>query len=220
MRRFSVIALLAAGLIATGCTPVMQASLDTAGIALRKPAPLEFTRAQAARLPYALLRMDSGRYGSAVMILGRTVDGELFWAASSGQVLVERDGLVRRLTGFPVTLEGTRFVGADPFAAGLHRLAAGTKAHRIIDWMPGHRYGIELDCEFSVEGTENIEILGDTFHTLHVVERLRAKNMDFAATNHYWVDPTRGAILKSEQQLTPDLRVTLTALRPWRREGA
>ena len=220
MRRFSVIALFAAGLTAAGCTPVMQASLDTAGAALRKPAPLEFTRAQADRLPYALLRMDSTRYGSAVMILGRAVDGELFWAASSGQVLVERDGLVRRLTGFPVTLEGTRFVGADPFATGLHRLSGRTTARRIVDWMPGYRYGIELDSEFAVDGTERVEILGDSFETLHVVERLRARNLDFAATNHYWVDPARGTILKSEQQLTPDLRVTLTALRPWRPEGA
>jgi hypothetical protein len=190
------------------------------GAVFRRPAPLEFTRAQADKLPYALLRMDSARYGSAVMALGRVVDGDLFWATSSGQVLVERSGLVRRLTGFPATLEGTRFVGADPFAAGLHRVPTGATAHRIVDWMPGSRYGIELDSEFAVHGTESIEILGDRFETLHVVERLRARNLDFAATNHYWVDPARGTILKSEQQLTPDLRVTLTALRPWRPEGA
>lgn len=208
---------ISATLLVAGCapTPLMQATSDTMRIALVTPKAPVFSRRQVEALPYYQLQLDSAN-GSALLLLGRQEDGREFWAASTGQVLVIKHGLVRRMTGFATTLEGTQFKGTDPFENGLHRLPADASAERIIDWMPGYRYGISLHSRFRPLGVENIKILDEDHELLDVVEELNAPTVGWAATNRYWVDPRDGTILKSEQQLTPDLRVTLTALRPWR----
>ncbi len=214
----TAIVLLAAALGSAGCTPAMQAARDTAIVAFRGPPPIEVTREAVFSRPYYQLRLDSA-LGSAVLVLARVTDGQQFWVASTGHVVVIENGLVRRIIGFPETLEGTRVEGADPFAAGLHRVATGTPVERTADWMPGYRFGAPLHGRFEPKGRERVEILGEGFDLLRVDEHLASPSADFEALNHYWVDPSDGTVLKSEQQVTPSLRLVLTALRPWRPEG-
>lgn len=200
-------------LVTTACTPTMQAASDTIRVAISGTPPVVWTREQMQALPYAQLRLDS-KLGSAVLVLGRVVDGQRFWAAPGGYVVVEANGLVRRISGFADSLASSHFIGTDPFATGLLNLPDGTTADRVVDWMPGNRYGINLHSQFVKHDHENIDILGKQFAVLYVEEQIHATNADFQATNRYWVSLTDGSILKSEQQLTPTLRLTLTTLRP------
>ena len=204
-------ALVVASLL-SGCTPLMRATGETLQAALAGPAPLTIDREQVRAIPYDQLRLDSP-YGSAVLVLGRVADGQQYWVAASGQVLVVENGLVRRNTGFPQRLEGARFVGADPFALGLHRLPDQATAERIVDWGPGYRYGVHVYSRFSRMGSERIEILGDSRQVLVVREEWSAPAAGISGSNRYWVAADDGSVIRSEQQLTPDLRVTLTALR-------
>lgn len=198
--------------VISGCTPSMQAATETVRVAISGTPPVTWTRAQMQALPYAQLRLDS-KLGSAVLVLGRVVDGQRFWAAPGGYVLVEADGLVMRVSGFADSLESSRFIGHNPFATGLHHLTSGTKTERVVDWMPGNRYGVILQSSFSQLGRDHIEILGEQFETLYIEEQLHATNANFQAVNRYWVSPVDGYILKSEQQITPSLRLNLTTLR-------
>lgn len=191
----------------------MQAATDTLRTAISSPPPLTWTPEQTRALPYAHLRMDS-RLGSAIMVLGRVVDGQHFWVAPGGFVLIEAHGLVRRVSGFTDSLESSHFIGNDPFVTGLHRLGHGATAERVVDWMPDNRYGITLRSQFTQGGRASIDILGERVEVLYVEEQLRATNADYQATNRYWVSPVDGTILKSEQQITPSLRLYLTTLRP------
>lgn len=207
---------LAAALLTTSCTPATQAARDTMVAAFSGPPALIVTRDEVMARPYYQLRLDSA-LGSAVLLLARVTDGQEYWATSTRQVLVIENGLVRRATGFPDTLEATRFIGADPFAIGLHRIQDGATAQRRVDWMPGYRFDVTLHSRFKPRGRERVEILGEPLELLRVDEKLSSPSTRFEAINHYWVDPADGTVLMSEQQLAPGLRLQLTALRPLRR---
>jgi hypothetical protein len=86
---------------------------------------------------------------------------------------------------------------------------------RTEDWSPGYRYGVIVDARLVPAGRTEITILGTPHTVLRVDEQLSAPAAGYHATNHYWVDPRNGYVWKSEQHVTPQLTLTLTALRPY-----
>lgn len=213
MRCHRFFAMLGGCLAVSACTPLSQASLDTVGAVISRPPKVELNRAQVEKTGLAQMHVDAGQLGSALMVLGRYVDRQRYWASASGQVLVEQNGLVRRMTGFPETLEGTHLSADSPFVSGLQHVRAGSTAERSVDWMPGYRYGVTLHSTFSQPVAQELNILGESIPVLYIEESLRAEQIDFRAINRYWVRPGDGLVLKSEQQLTPKQRVTITLLR-------
>ena len=201
----------------TGCTQLGQATLATLGDAVssRSNTPLP-TANEIDATPFAKLWLEVPGLGSAMMLLGRTVDNQRFWATSSQQVLVENHGLVVRSSGLPNNLTASHWEGFNPFAHGLHRLPENTRATRIVDWMPGYHAGVRLHAQYSRPQSTAIEIGGATTRVLHVQETLVAEApAKFRATNLFWVDPESGKVLRSEQQLTPDQRIRTTLLKSW-----
>lgn len=201
----------------------MQGAAGTLRLAFASPAPLVVDRSEVMQRPRYQLRIDSP-FGSALMILAQVEGHTQYWVTSTHQVLVIEHGLIRRVTGFPENLEGTRFLPQgdtphDPFAAGLHRITAARSAVREIDWMPGYRYGVRVESTFQHIGLEEHDILGERRRLLRIDETYRANGTDFAGTNRYWVDPDDGFVFISEQTLLPKLALRLTQLRPYR-EGA
>ena len=207
----------AASLTLAGCSPLMQGSVDTLSAALSGPPELVVTRDEVVARPYYQLRLDSP-WGSAVMALGRVEGSREYWATSSGQVLLIEHGLVRRAVGFPETLEATRFVdgSADPFAAGLHRIADGATHVRELDWMPGYRHGVRLRSRFTRGGREAVEILGERRELLRIDERIEAEGGGFSTVHSYWVDPDDGFVFVSHQEPVPGMALRITQLRPYR----
>lgn len=204
-----------------GCSPLMRGATDTLRIAMASPPQLEVSRAQVMQRPSYQLRIDSP-FGSAIMILARVEGRTQYWVTSSRQVLLVENGLVRRSTGFPENLEGTRFAGGqaqDPFAAGLHRIDAPLTAIRELDWMPGYRYGVRVSSTFERIGYEAREILGEQHRLVRIDERYRAEGVEFSGVNRYWVSPEDGFVFVTEQTLAPGLPVRLTQLRPYREPG-
>lgn len=208
-----------------GCSPIMQGSLDTLRSAVAKPPELVVTRDEVFARPYYQLRLDSP-WGSALMALGRVEGSREYWATSTGQVLLIEHGLVRRVFGFPQTLEDTRFVneeqdggsggGTDPFSRGLHQIEDGALSVRELDWMPGYRYGVQVQSRFSRGLSETVKVLDESRELLRIDELISAKNADFTVLNRYWVDPADGFIFVSEQHPLPGMALRLTQLRPYR----
>lgn len=209
--RFCLGSLMTLGLVCA-CTPVMQASMDSINLAIRGPAPLNISQAQLDTLPYRLMKLETNSFGSAIMYLARTNAKQNIWGTTTEQVIVEEGGLVRRVTGFPTTIESTRFIGTDPFANGMRNLHGAITTQRIVDWMPGFRYGIIINSIFRPYGATSVRIQDKSRDALLVEETFQAENIDFSGINRYWISPVTGTVLMSEQQLTPDLRVTLQLL--------
>ena len=211
--RLLALAALAASLSA--CNPLMQGSLDTFGASLRGPASLEVTQAQVDALPYYQIQVTT-EYGAAVMALVR-VQGKLqYWRANSNQILLMEEGVIVRTFGFPNDLLGTRLMADSPFSQGLQHVADGQPSERWIDLDSNTQFDVALRGTFHPAGIETVRILERDYPLLRIDESLKSPIAGMSSTNHYWVDPQDGFVVQSRQQVTPDLSVTLTQLRPLR----
>lgn len=200
-------------LLLCGCNPLMRASWYTLETSVSGPASLNVTRAQVDAVPYPQILVTTAS-SEGVMAMARRRGDLEFWVASGKQVVMMRDGLVVRTVGLGVALDGTRFSGESPFKRGLQHLPAGYTSTRWIDVYAGNRIGIAVHSRFSPQGTETLRILDKDYALLRIDEQVDVPTLDFRATNHYWVDPQDGFILRSEQYLTPRLSLKIVQLRP------
>ncbi|CDF82548.1 Protein of unknown function (DUF2886) [Pseudomonas knackmussii B13] len=211
-------ALAGAALSLCACNPLMRASWDTMRAAVQGPQPLELNQAQVDALPYYQIKLQT-QGGEAVLALVRLQGDLQYWLASSHQVVMMRDGLVVRTTGFADNLAGTRLGADSPFHTGLNKVADGQTSERWLDLASGYRYGVPVTSQFRKVGLERVSILERDYELLRVDEEISAPLLGFSATNRYWVDPQDGFVMQSLQQVTPDLQVAITQLRPYKGDG-
>jgi hypothetical protein len=115
--------------------------------------------------------------------------------------VVTRAGRVVKTSGLPENLRGTIFIGADPVALGLHTLQTDQTSVREIDLDLERNYGLVLECELRTIGERKIEITEIEFNTVLVRERCKARTLNWAFTNLFWVDPADGFVWKSRQHI-------------------
>lgn len=190
----------------------MKASFDTLEASVLGPDSLELTQAQLDAVPYPQIKVStSSSEGVMAMIRQR---GDLqFWVASGKQVLLMRDGLIVRTVGLGTNLDGTRWEGESPFKRGLHLLPVGYSSTRWIDMYDGYRVGIAVSSRFTKAGIEDVRVMGRTYALLRIDERIDAPEIDFHAVNRYWIRPSDGFIIQSEQHLTPQISLKVIQLR-------
>lgn len=205
-------------LLLFGCTTQKPSNLLlTLQASRQKPATFTPTKASVAALPYFQIFLETSRFGSAILVLAYERQNGEFWATSSGQILRLVHGQVRGSIGFPdENLDNLRVVSADPFAAGLQNLKTTQNLEYRADWLPADRYGITIKSELTPKMLEKIEILEEEKTLLQIEERFSAVEVNFSGVNYYWVDPQDGFVFRTEQSLTPTLRLRLTQLRPYR----
>ncbi|WP_460147047.1 YjbF family lipoprotein [Pseudomonas sp. H2_H03] len=206
-------AVLTTALLLCGCNPLMKASWDTFKASAQGPASLELTPAQVAAVPYPQILVTTVT-SEGVMAMARRRGDLQFWLASGNQVLLMRDGLVVRTVGLGVSLDGTRFDGESPFKRGLQHLHDGHTSTRWIDIYQGYRVDLSVNSRFSRHDIEPIRILNRDYALLRIDEQVAIPDLDFRATNRYWVDPQDGFIMQSEQHLTPQIFLKIVQLRP------
>ena len=204
---------LVACLLLCGCSPLMQGSLDTFKAAVQGVEPLQLTAADVAAVPYAQILVTTPS-SEGVMAKLRQQGDLQYWVASGKQVLLMRNGLVVRTTGLQPALDGTRFDGQSPFKRGLHLVADGERSTRWIDMYQGEQVGLALNSRFVRKGLETVTILDKPYVLQRIDEKFEIPALDFSGTNHFWVRPTDGVILQSEQYVTPGLELRIVHLRP------
>ena len=204
---------LVACLLLCGCSPLMQGSLDTFKAAVQGPVPLELTATDVAAVPYAQILVTTPS-SEGVMAKLRQQGDLQYWVASGKQVLLMRNGLVVRTTGLQPALDGTRFDGQSPFKRGLHLVADGERSTRWIDMYQVEQVGLAVNSRFVRKGLETVTILDKPYVLQRIDEKFEIPALDFSGTNHFWVRPTDGVILQSEQYVTPGLELRIVHLRP------
>ena len=126
-----------------------------------------------------------------------------------------REGRVVKTAGLPENLRNTRFANDDPVAMGLHTLQDQMISRRTIDLDLGNNYGVDLVCEFQVEGQRDVEITEIVFQTILVRERCSARTLNWSFTNLYWVDPADGFVWRSRQHIARSFPpVVIETLKP------
>lgn len=213
MKTFRNSSCLVLALLLCGCSPLMQASLDTFKATTLSVEPLQLTPAQVQTVPYAQIKVTTDASEGVMARLRQQGDLE-FWVASGKQVLLMRNGLAVRSVGLGINLDGTRFDGESPFKRGLQQLPDGYRSTRWIDLYQGRRIGLAVNSQFSRQDIETVTILDQDYGLLRIDERIDIPELGFHATNRFWVRPDDGLILQSEQHLTPELFLKIVHLRP------
>lgn len=191
----------------------MQASLDTLRATVNHVEHLQLTAADVAAVPYAQIMVTTSS-SEGVMARVRQQGDLQFWVASGKQVLLMRDGLVVRTTGLQVALDGTRFDGQSPFKRGLQYITDGETSTRWIDMYQSNQIGLTVKSRFSRKGMETVTIVDHSYVLQRIDEAFEISELGFEGTNHFWVRPEDGLILKSEQYVTPTLLLKIVHLRP------
>ena len=200
-------------LLLCGCTPLMQASLDTFKATLNSAEPLHLTEADVASVPYAQILVTTNA-SQGVMAKLRQHGDLQYWVASGKQVLLMRNGLAVRSVGLGTNLDGTRFDGESPFKRGLQHIVDGERSTRWIDIYPSEQVGLQVNSRFSREGLETVSILDRPYVLQRIDEAIEIPALGFSATNSFWIKPDNGQVLQSEQHLTPELALKIVHLRP------
>lgn len=208
--------MLLAGVLLTSlsaCGNLARSSLDAARLAIGGGEP-EINAAVVAASPYAQMRVD-GPGTAALMVLGNDDDGLTSWY-SPGRIVFLRNGVLAGTHGLSQDAVDIRLLGDDPF----QRLAQVQHARtlRRYDWMPGHRFGVEVTGELVRGPVETVDILGTTHRLQRFDERLAGPGVE--ATNSYWAEPHTGVIHRSRQFAAPGVMLDVTVLKPYQPAGA
>lgn len=191
----------------------MKASIDTFKSTMSSAEPLHLTQAEVAAVPYAQIKVTAP--GNEGVMAKLRQQGDLqYWVASGKQVLLMRNGLVVRSVGFGTDLDGTRFDGESPFKRGLLNVAEGKTITRWVDIYQGGQTQLEVSSRFSRKGPETVTILDQPYMLERIDETFKIPALGFSGTNRFWVRPEDGAVLQSEQYLTPELLLRIVHLRP------
>ena len=198
-------------LLLAGCGAVAQASLKSVGIAIRGKPDIAVDADSVATSRFAQIKV-TGSEGGAILVLGNIDSERQAWYSSDENIVFLQQGLIVATHGGAPELRGMSVLGNNPFT-DLRNAMPGTTVQRRYDVMPGYRYGMTATGTLQPLGHETLSILGKPRNLLHVRESLQGE--DWAATNHYWVDPANGFIWKSVQAIAPGASLEIIQLKPF-----
>lgn len=174
-----------------------------------------FDPAYAESLPYASIGVNFKNASRALLVLGKADGDERQWISADRSVLVTRNGRLVKTVGLRENLTDTRFSGAD-FFENWSSERTPTKIERIVDLMPGYRYGVLVSSSFKAIGQETITIGSRSHRTTRFEESGSAPLLSWTFTNNYWADD-EGHVWRSIQQYSPaSPTLTIEVIKPYR----
>ncbi len=166
------------------------------------------------RLPYAAIFAKVDRGPTGMMVLAHARGDELEWVSGDWVWLKTRHGRISGLAHWPEEIVGFRSSEKDPLPRMTQRAEASY--HYELDLMPGYRARIPFSAHLYRQKEETVKVGYGKQRLLHVVERVEAPALHFQATNHYWLDPVNGRVMKSVQTPAPGIGpVSLEWVKPY-----
>ncbi|MDV5172143.1 YjbF family lipoprotein [Photobacterium rosenbergii] len=223
----------------TGCSQKFNDVNNTVNLAFFGDKDVSLSTEEINKLPYASMyaRVDDGPQAFMVLAfaedratLGLTdVAGfsassspkpqrtQLKWVSADKGMLITENGRIVKTLNLPSgNLVSSHSKQTDPLALGLHLATTPTHWQHAIDWQPGYHLGYPVNSEFTFIADEILDINGTTQPTKHYIERIFIPTLDIEFDNHWWIDPSNGAVIKSKQKLAPNLPyIELILLKPF-----
>ena len=165
---------------------------------------------------YEVLRVDMGRTVKAVMEVAEFQGRGRVWIASDRSILVTRNGRIVRTAGFKTDLRDAISRDLEPLdGASKGKLAKAVRLTRQMEWAGKEPGSYSARVILKPVTSETIKILDQTFQTQVIEESIEVKALNWAVTNHYWLDVANGTVQRTVQLFHPSsVPLTLEILRP------
>ncbi|MGF1721667.1 YjbF family lipoprotein [Vibrio kyushuensis] len=218
--------LLAPFLILFGCTQSSQDLSDSFSLALFGHEPATLTQNQVNDIPYASQIIEFGNNPQALVVLAWVESGviqepqALKWLSANNEMIVTQAGRVTKTANFPNTnLISIKADKTDPLARGLHLPTTPHHWSYTISWQPGYHIEYEAQSRFEVIGEVEKQLPFEKRILLHVKEIVSIPVIKHKSNNHYWLDPSSGEVISSEQTVIPNSATfKLTIAKPYQQE--
>jgi hypothetical protein len=208
-RRRRSLLLAIGGSLLTGCSNTGTLDLARQTLALvgrGKGEGYPRSREQIDALPYAQLGVARGDGPRAVLVLAHVNGEEQSWVSGDRVQLVTYRNRVIRTTGLRSDFGRTELLGPDLW----DRYEPGgdprpdPSFERRVRVEPGELPMVAMFSRFRADGTERIDILGQSIDTLRVHEDIDVPEWTWTARNTWWLSRESRLAWRSTQYLTPD----------------
>jgi len=173
---------------------------------------------QIAQLPYATLGVRVHGGAAGVMVLAKYQGDDLVWASVDHVVFTTRGGRLVQTAGMPRDLAGTQSLSGDPLLAPPRPWPEGDiEVRRLIDLRDPVLFSVPVNSKLHAVGTEDIRILDNTRHTVHVREEVNVPQWRWTTHNDYWIGIDDGRVWRSDTRYCPEVpAIRLELLKPAR----
>lgn len=194
-----------------GCNSLSGDSLATMRLALTGPeSPISVERVNAVDGPVLLAELGVAE----AMLISPAPIAELTEWHGTSEMLLTQGGRLVQTAGLPVDLIAP-LAANDPFRTGLNNLVDDTQVTRLVDYPARYLTGLRQHARYRVGRIESVSYMGTQHQLLRIDERIHMPELNFRATNHYWIEPDTGTVRRSVQHIAPDLPpLRLTVAKP------
>ncbi|UKA10877.1 YjbF family lipoprotein [Photobacterium damselae] len=222
----------AALLLLSGCSQRASDANDTVKLAMFGTPDVIKSAQEIEQLPYASTYVRIGDNSQIFMVLAlaeskylsnstsdlpNTNPLQLKWMSSDrGMLVTEHGRIVKTFNLQSGNLISSQSTQLDPLMLGLHKTTTPLTWQRTISWQPGYHIDYHLSSRFDNEGLTTVDINGKGVNALLFKETVKVKELDLSYQNTFWLNPTNGAVIKSEQYPAPGMSaITMTILKPF-----
>ncbi|STD29066.1 Group 4 capsule protein B homolog [Edwardsiella tarda] len=197
----------------SACSNTASITGETLKYALIGPGDVTVSATQVTQLPYASAYLKIGDNPRAFVVLAYVNGDELSWLTADNVMIVTRHGRIIKTVGLENDLVLNAEKSADPLAQPARAVA---EWQMLAEWQSRYVSGYRLNGQLTRQTSETLDL---------VTRRLVSERFDEYVTttpdigswhNQFWRDPQSGQIVKTRQQLGPDMPIIeLTILKPF-----
>lgn len=191
-----------------GCNSLTGDAYDTLKLAYSGPEPaVKVEHVQAVNQPVLIVEFG---VADAMLVSQGQSTGLVEWYGIT-EMFLTHGGRIVQTAGLPVDPIAP-LVADDPFLLGLHTITDGMEVERLVDYPALYQTGLRQQARYRIGKIESITFMGSSHQLLRIDEHIRMPELNYRATNHYWIEPHSGLVRHSLQHIAPDLpplRLTL-----------
>ncbi|MGE6133679.1 YjbF family lipoprotein [Aeromonas salmonicida] len=209
-------------LLLSGCSATSSDTYATFHYALFGGDDVQVTTEKVRELPYASAYLRVGDNPQALVVLAfADPDGSLSWVSSDNKLFVTKAGRLYKTVGLGNDLYLVSSSWPDP----LQKMADSPddvlnpdamRWQYNAEWERNYVSGYKMQAKFISSVPEKLLILDKSHDVMLIDELVSFGQGQNSWHNFYWFERSTGRILKSQQQLGPDLPVIeMTILKPY-----
>ncbi|MBN3050458.1 YjbF family lipoprotein [Pectobacterium brasiliense] len=203
-------------ILLTGCSQNVEQVGKTFKLAFFGQDDTHVTAKQVANTPYASAYLKVGKAPQAFVVLAFAEQNQLKWIAADKNIVATQHGRLVKTQGFGEDITYVDNLPQDPLTLGLLKTSTPMTWQSRVEWAQVFRGGYDTRSVFQARGKEIVKILDTSRELLHFDEQVTVPALNKSYTNSYWLDPTNGSVVQSQQYMGPDMAlVKFTVLKPY-----